>query len=259
MPPLSSISAPPTPDLARRIADLGQWFHNIDLHGVPTAPDHFLGDYPRVKWERIAPAIPADLNGATVLDIGCNGGFYSMEMKRRGASRVLAVDVDDRYLDQGRFAAATLGYDIEFQKLSVYDVDQIPGQFDWVLFMGVFYHLRYPLYALDKIVKKVGSRLLFQSLLRGSLTTRRFAENYGFWEKDVFSDPEFPCMYFIERKYADDPTNWWFPNAPAAEGVLRSAGLDILAHPEEETWLCAPNEATGRGHYVLDAELNGTL
>jgi tRNA (mo5U34)-methyltransferase len=257
MPPAVSASA--RPDLAQRIAELGQWFHNIDLHGVPTAPDHFLGDYPRVKWEHIAPAIPEDLTGATVLDIGCNGGFYSMEMKRRGASRVLALDVDDRYLDQGRFAAATLGYDIEFQKLSVYDVDQVPGKFDWVLFMGVFYHLRYPLYALDKVVKKVGGRLLFQSLLRGSLTTRHWAENYGFWETEVFSDPEFPCMYFIENKYADDPTNWWFPNAAAAEGALRSAGLEIIAHPEEETWLCAPDQGTREGRFVIDAELAGTL
>ena len=55
----------------------GEWFHNIDLHGIKTAPNHFLGDFPNVKWRHISPAIPQDLSGATVLDIGCNGGFYS--------------------------------------------------------------------------------------------------------------------------------------------------------------------------------------
>src|SRR5688500_12603211 len=135
MPPLASVSA--APDLARRIAELGEWFHNLDLHGLPTAPGHFLVDYPRVKWERISPAIPEELSGANVLDIACNGRFYSIDMKRCGDARVLAIDVDDRYLEQGRFAAATLGYDIEFQTLFVYDVDRIPGQFDCVLFMGV--------------------------------------------------------------------------------------------------------------------------
>jgi tRNA (mo5U34)-methyltransferase len=55
---------------------LGEWFHNIDLGGINTAPNHFLGDYPRVKWNRFADSIPADLSGKTVLDIGCNGGFY---------------------------------------------------------------------------------------------------------------------------------------------------------------------------------------
>jgi len=65
-----------SPDrLRREIAALGPWFHNIDLGGVQTAPDHFLGDYPAVKWRRFADALPEDLTGKTVLDIGCNGGF----------------------------------------------------------------------------------------------------------------------------------------------------------------------------------------
>jgi tRNA (mo5U34)-methyltransferase len=95
--------------LSARIHELGEWFHNLDLNGVKTAPNHFLGDFPSVKWRDISPAIPENLDGATVLDIGCNGGFYSIEMKRRGASRVLGIDVDDRYLNQARFAVETLG------------------------------------------------------------------------------------------------------------------------------------------------------
>ncbi len=140
--------------IARRVDELGEWFHNLDLGGVRTAPNHFLGDFPNVKWKHISSAIPEDLDGATVLDIGCNGGFYCLEMKKRGAGRVLGVDVDERYLNQARFAAETLGMEIEFEKLSVYDVDRIAGQFDYVLFMGVFYHLRYPLFALDKVVEE---------------------------------------------------------------------------------------------------------
>src|SRR5579884_1950548 len=110
------------PSLEEQVRSLGQWFHNIDLHGVKTAPEHFLGDYPAIKWKHIQSAFPEDMSGASVLDIGCNGGFYSIEMKRRGADRVVGVDVDDRYLDQARFAAKTLGMDIEFVKSSVYHV-----------------------------------------------------------------------------------------------------------------------------------------
>lgn len=65
--------------IARRIDELGEWFHNLDLQGVATAPHHFLGDFPRVKWKHISTAIPADLSGATVLDIGCNGGFIALK------------------------------------------------------------------------------------------------------------------------------------------------------------------------------------
>src|ERR1051326_1150938 len=89
--------------MTRRIAELGEWFHNINLNAVWTAPEHFLGDFPNVKWKSISPALPRDLSGMSVLDIGCNAGFYSIEMKRRGAERVLGVDVDDRYLAQARF------------------------------------------------------------------------------------------------------------------------------------------------------------
>src|SRR5579884_1479889 len=162
-------------ELTRQISEMGEWFHNINLKGIQTAPNHFLGDFPNVKWKNIAPALPEDLSGATVLDIGCNGGFHSIELKKSGASRVVGVDVDDRYLNQARFASQVLGLDIELAKCSVYDVDSIPGQFDYVLFMGVFYHLRYPLFALDKVIKKVKSKgsLIFQTMIRGSMNSPR--------------------------------------------------------------------------------------
>jgi tRNA (mo5U34)-methyltransferase len=246
-------------ELHQRIQGLGEWFHNINLNGVQTAPQHFLGDYPNVKWKALAQEVPRDLTGATVLDVGCNGGFYSLEMKRRGAERVLGVDVDDRYLAQARFAAATLGLEIEFMKLSVYDVDSIPGQFDYVFFMGVFYHLRYPLFALDKVIKKIGHQLIFQTMLRGSENVQQWNDDYHFWNKKIFEQPDFPCMYFIENSYAGDPTNWWVPNRGAAEAMLRSSGLEIVSHPESETWICEPKDVIRNGRFVLEAELAGVL
>ena len=245
--------------LIKQISALGEWFHNININGVWTAPNHFLGDFPNVKWKEISKAFPADLSGASVLDIGCNGGFYSIALKQRGAARVLGLDVDDRYLDQARFAAETLGLEIEFQKRSVYDIDLIPGQFDYVLFLGVFYHLRYPLFALDKIIKKVGGRLFFQSMIRGSPEERTWKENYEFWDMKPFEDPDFPCMYFIENSYAHDYTNWWIPNRGAVEGMLRSSGLEIIDHPESETYVCEPRRVQRDGKYLLDLELSGTL
>ena len=59
-----------------RVRELGDWFHNMNLEGVETAPDHFLGDYPAVKWKAFSHVIPKDLSGKSVLDVGCNAGFY---------------------------------------------------------------------------------------------------------------------------------------------------------------------------------------
>ena len=259
--PQSGIPSLNRRELENHIRDLGEWFHNLDLFGVPTAPNHFLGDFPAIKWKQIASAIPADLSGARVLDIGCNGGFYSIQVKRRGAERVLGIDVDERYLNQARFAASTLGIDIEFERRSVYEVDAITGNFDYVFFMGVLYHLRYPLFALDKVITKIapGGKLVFQTMLRGSSNTKSWEENYQFWTTNVFSDPDWPAMYFVEHSYANDPTNWWIPNRAAAEAMLRSSGLEILDHPESETWICTPQTSMRDGRSILDLELQGRL
>jgi tRNA (mo5U34)-methyltransferase len=231
-------------EIKRQAEALGPWFHNIVLNGVPTAPNHFLGDYPAVKWKTFAGAIPQDLAGKSVLDIGCNGGFYSIEMKRRGAARVLGIDFDDEYLAQARFAAAVTGAEIEFRKLSVYDVGALGEKFDVVLFMGVLYHLRHPLLALDLIHEHVTKNLLvFQSMQRGAKEVEPIAENPHFWEVEQFDRPGYPKLHFIERRYADDPTNWWVPNRACAEAMLRSAGYEILSHPEDEVYVCRHVEA----------------
>jgi tRNA (mo5U34)-methyltransferase len=235
-------------EIRERVEALGPWFHNLDLRGVKTAPAHFLGNYPEVKWRRFSAAIPEHLTGMSVLDIGCNGGFYSLEMKRRGANRVLGIDFDDGYLEQARFAAEVTGADVEFRKLSVYDVGTLGESFDIVLFMGVLYHLRHPLLALDLIREHVARNLLvFQSMQRGSAAVQDTEEDYNFWQTELFDSPAYPKLHFIEHSYAGDPTNWWVPNRACAEAMLRSAGFIITAHPEDEVYICqcaaAPYEA----------------
>jgi len=226
-----------------RVNELGPWFHNLSLSGVQTAPNHFLGDYPSTKWQRFQDAVPKDLKDMTVLDIGCNAGFYSIEMKLRGASRVLGIDHDEDYLNQARFAAEVLGLDIAFNSMSVYQVGQLRERFDIVLFMGVFYHLRYPLLALDLLRRHVAKDwFIFQSMLRGSRTVPEIAEDYPFSERAVFDKPGFPKMHFIEHCYSEDPTNWWIPNRACAEAVLRSAGFRVESMPETEVFVCRCDE-----------------
>jgi tRNA (mo5U34)-methyltransferase len=243
-----------TDAIRERVQALGEWFHNLNLRGVQTAPNHFLGDYPSIKWRSFAHAVPADLTGKSVLDVGCNAGFYSLEMKKRGAARVLGVDSDERYLAQARFAADVAGADIEFRTMSVYELPALGERFDVVLFMGVLYHLRHPLLALDILHEHVvGDTLVFQSMLRGSSEAARVERDYEFWQEEQFDDPAYPRMYFVEHKYAHDPTNWWIPNRACAEAMLRSAGFDIVNHPEAEVFICRRRERPRRGSEELPA------
>ncbi len=227
-------------EIEQQVGRLGQWFHNLDLNGVQTAPDHFLGDYPRNKFSRFAHLVPQDLTGKTVLDIGCNAGFYSFEMKRRGAARVVGIDSDDRYLDQARFAADALGVDgVTFRNLSIYDVGRLGERFDLVIFMGVLYHLRHPLLALDLIREHVADDLmLFQTLTRGADEVAAVEADYDFEQSDHFQDPGYPRMAFIEHAWSRDRTNWWVPNRAGVEAMLRASGFAIQDGPADEVYLC---------------------
>ena len=239
-----------TEEIRQRVEELGQWFHNLDLRGVQTAPEHFLGDYPRTKWERFSAAIPEDLTGKSVLDVGCNAGFYSIQMKRRGAERVVAIDTDEQYLEQARFAAKVNNAEIEFRNLSVYRIADLRERFDLVLFMGVLYHLRHPLLALELLHEHaVGDLLVTQSLLRGSKETLGLPGDYPFSEQDAFKDDAFPRMYFVEKRFAHDPTNWWIPNRACFEAMLRSTGFEILDHPEDEVFICRRTDIPGPVNY----------
>ena len=230
-------------DGASAAPELAPWFHNLHLPGNRrTAPDHPLGDFPAFKWRQIAPHLPDDLHGARALDIGCNAGFYSFELARRGAE-VLAVDVDSHYLRQARWASRELGLEsrIEFRRTGVYDLATLDEKpFDIVLFLGVLYHLRHPLLGLDIVSRLTGDVAIVQTLTMPGDERLHTPSNLSIDEREEMLRPGWPAMAFIERDLAGDPTNWWAPNAACVEAMLRSCGLKVQARPGHEIWLCRP-------------------
>jgi tRNA (mo5U34)-methyltransferase len=221
---------------------LAPWFHNLHLPGgVQTAPDHPLGDFPRWKWEQIAPHLPADMTGMRALDIGCNAGYYSFELARRGAS-VLALDVDERYLRQARWAAAQLDPNgrVEFRCMGVYDAASLRESFDVVLLLGVLYHLRHPLLALDIVCDLVAGTLVVQTLTLPGEERAEAPPDLAIGERERMLKPGWPAMAFIEHELAGDATNWWAPNGACVEAMLRSCGMEIVAEPGHEIWSCRP-------------------
>jgi len=240
-------SRPQAAGLAGRAAEFGPWFHNLHLpDGSQTAPDHPLGDFPAFKWAAIGPELPPDLTGWTALDLGCNAGFYSIELARRGA-RVVGLDLDPHFLRQARWAVEQfgLGDRIELRQGQVYDLARWDERFDLVLFMGVFYHLRYPLLALDLVAEKVRRLLVFQTLTMPGMEIADTPEDQDFNTREPLAAPGWPKMAFIEKKLAGDPTNWWAPNHAGVEAMLRSTGLRVTARPGHEMYCCEPAEASG--------------
>jgi tRNA (mo5U34)-methyltransferase len=183
----------------------GSWWHSIDLgNGVVTPGVHPIEEL-RDNFARFR--LPDDLRGKSLLDIGCWDGFYSFEAERRGA-RVTAVDC---WRPENFFRArAALQSPIEFHELSVYDVNKAAlGSFDIVFFLGVLYHLRHPLLALEQVCE----------------VTRDFAVIETHVIDNLF-DARNPVMEFYEfDELGGQYDNWWGPNVECLTKMARAAGF----------------------------------
>jgi tRNA (mo5U34)-methyltransferase len=194
--------------LREQVADIA-WWHTIDLgNGVVTpGRDETPARLPLLH-------LPESLAGKTVLDIGAWDGFYSFACERRGAERVVACDEFAwTRLGTGRrgfdLARGTLGSSVETLQLDVLDLspETAGGTYDVVLFLGVLYHVRDPLLALEHAASVTGSSLVLETHV-DLLTTRRSAA----------------AFYPSGELYGDD-TNWWGPNLPALVGMLEAVGF----------------------------------
>jgi len=237
-----------------RIRELAPWYQNIDLGGISTNPAE--PGYPASRWRLIEPYVPEDLTGKSVLDLGCNAGFFSLKMKERNASYVLGVDVSSRCITQAKFVAEYLGLDVDYKVDSVYQfLLRNRMRFDFVLFLGLFYHLRHPLLVLDRVSEIARQRVYFQTVIRGatpltavdpSLPSDKRAlvvkDDYDIKETRVFEHPDYPKMYFIEKSYNNDSSNWWFCNETCVYALLRSAGFPSIVKVGDDTFICDATE-----------------
>jgi tRNA (mo5U34)-methyltransferase len=248
-------------EVERTIDELGPWFHNLHLPGgYQTAADHPLGDFPAFKWDQFADSMPADLRGARALDIGCNAGYHSFQLAQRGAD-VLAIDVDEHYLRQGRWAARWLdpAGRVHFRTMAIYDLVDIAERFDLVLFLGVLYHLRYPQLALDLVARAVKQRMVFQTLTMPGDAPLAAPSDLPFSARDRLTEPGWPRAAFIEHSLAGDPTNWWALDDACVQAMLRSAGLRVIATPGHELYICEPAPDAEPTAGIRWAELRSAL
>jgi tRNA (mo5U34)-methyltransferase len=154
--------------IASRIAELAPWFHRIDLgNGLTTKSQSIWGepaDHPLSTWEFVKHAVPSDLSGQSVLDVGCNAGFYSIQAKRRGAERVLGVDAGSREIRQASLVRDILGLDIEYRRMSVYNLSpKAAGTFDVTMALGLLYHCKHLLLAVERLFVVTRGLLVVES------------------------------------------------------------------------------------------------
>lgn len=195
------------PSLRERVEQL-TWHHQIDLGNGLVTPGADK------SAEKLAALRLPPLDGKTVLDVGAWNGYFSFAAERLGASRVLATDsyawggAPWGSMDSFNLAREALGSHVEDRFIDVMDLspDEI-GTFDVVLFLGVLYHLRHPLLALERVASVTGELLVIETLIDLAFTSR-------------------PAAAFYPGAYMDgDDTNWWAPNTAALVAMLGEIGF----------------------------------
>jgi tRNA (mo5U34)-methyltransferase len=193
----------------RREVDRIKWYHQIDLgHGLITPGV----DNSAKKLSRLN--LPERLDGQTVLDVGAWDGFFSFEAERRGAKRVLATDSfswnGGTWGSKEGFllARSALNSSVEDLGMDVLELDpEKIGTFDVVFLLGVLYHMRHPLLALEKVASVTKGCVIIETV-SGFLWCRK---------------PVIP--FYLGAELNRDPSNWCAPNPPAVVALLRAAGF----------------------------------
>jgi tRNA (mo5U34)-methyltransferase len=195
-------------ELEAQVAQI-RWYHTIRLpHGVITPGiDDTISRLERIQ-------LPINLQGKTVLDIGAWDGSFSFEAERRGAARVLATD---KFCWSGEGWGTKAGFNLvkkvlqsKVEDLEIDVLDLSPekiGTFDIVLFLGVLYHMRHPLLALEHVFSVTKTQLILDT------------------QMDLLGYSQPAMAFYPEKELNEDPTNWWGPNVPALIGMLKCVGF----------------------------------
>ena len=116
-------------------------YHRLNYHPVPWEQGRPKGSRKVAgRWSLISGH--CDLDGATVLDLGCSGAYMSFRAAET-AARVVGVDADAEIIERNRGLAAQRGLDnISFVhgRLSPELILDLPRA-DFAFFLSVFHHM----------------------------------------------------------------------------------------------------------------------
>ena len=202
-----------------KIDSCPRWFHQIQVgHGIRTPGSHN-------SWQKMGRLqIPEDLTGWSVLDIGANDGFFSFQAEIRNADRVLAVDGphwtgDYEYV--GSVPSRKINFEtarelrnskVEDLTMNIYDISpENVGQFDLVMCLGVLYHLVHFTVGLENAIKVAKKLVIIESAVHVDTRT-----------DDV------PQMVLTPERYANDGTNWSYPNVACLESLMLTFGCSSV-------------------------------
>jgi tRNA (mo5U34)-methyltransferase len=217
-------------EILERIDALKPWFHSIDLgNGIRIQRDPVHGPdttYPENLWKIVRELLPGNLQGLRVLDVGCNAGYFCIEMKRAGANYVLGIEGFPQYLAQAKLVRDILQIDLDLRELNVYQVRKDLGQFDITLFLGVLYHLKHPLLALEALANVTEGILVVESaILPDFPSSNSQISNYGGRIHEL--------RFLSNQPVGNEPgvvglQNWFIPSLDCLKAFIQTVGFEHI-------------------------------
>lgn len=197
------------------------WYQNIDLkNGLQTKSRRIWGedlDHPQKRFSEVAVAIPEDLTGLSVLDIGCNAGYFSFVAKDRGAEYVCGVDLKQGYIDQAKFCAEVRDQDLDFRVLDIYELNQLGRTFDLVLCVGILYHCRHLLMAVEQASLCASGSIVVETAIHPhhqELPLVRYVQSSKYGGADAEGAARLP--------------GHWHPNMTALKAMFNEQGFNRI-------------------------------
>lgn len=199
----------------KKMEELGPWYHIITHPSGVETPGK--GKNVKAKFERMVPWLEGNLEGKTVLDLGANACGLSLEFAKRGA-RVTAVESGLGYVKQAEWIAAEHGVDITIHHKQFYQISEIDDEFDYVLFMGLIYHLRHPQLGLDLVASRCRGRLFMNTpIIVSKSAVMECRLPTGDW---YHGEPADRIPASRDARY-----NYWFASPPALDLMMRASGF----------------------------------
>jgi tRNA (mo5U34)-methyltransferase len=232
---------------AESIENLGPWFYNFDLgpHGrTASALPPEVQAIHTTRLEMVERAVGAHfgprLREVRCLDVGCHEGYYSLAMARKGARRVLGLDVREDNIAKARFVAGSLGVgNVEYGIKNCEDIREAGlGTFELCLFLGILYHLENPMLCLRNIAAVTSEMCVVETQVADEV------EGYTEWGAKEWTRPYHGILAVIDESgeyYAGNQETGASPLATcpsprALETMLKHAGfrrVDFIEPPPD--------------------------
>ena len=217
-------------DLVAVVKSFPFWYQRIHLgQGVYTLDEPA---YHEGVWQRLQASFPRDLSGASVLDVGTNAGYFAIQVKLRGAGRVVGIESLDEYFRQAILCRQILNLDIEYLAIDAHQLECVQDSFEIVMFTGILYHLKNPLHVLEQVGRVCQDSLIVETEIIAEDPRNCVYVRQGPMGQTRLNRCGTGIMKFIEHdELGGDNSNWWVPDTECVFGMLRTAGFKYFSAP----------------------------